>query len=428
MPDLTYPGPENIHRHVLPNGITILVYENFAAESVVIDGTLHAGALAESEGKAGLASFTASLLMRGTQQRSFGQIYEALESVGAGLDFSSGRHVTEFVAHCLVEDLDLVLELLSDSLRHPTFPAVQVELMRGEILTGLQIRANDTRRMAGLAFRELLYPHHPYGRSTQGYVETIPAITAEDMMQYHGRYFGPRDMIVGIVGAVKANEAIAKIEAALGDWQNPQQQTMTAVADVRRPTETRRIHVPMPDKSQSDILLGLPGPLRAAPDYLDAKMMNTILGVFGMMGRIGLNVREKQGLAYYAYSQLQGGLGPSPWFASAGVSPENVEQAIRSILDEVARIQDEPVSEEELADSQAYITGSMPVGLETNSGLVNVITDMEFYGLGLDYLQHYPDIIRAITPQRVQAAAQKYLSIEQIAIAVAGPESVISNQ
>ncbi len=420
MPNLTYPGPENIQRHALANGITILVYENFASESVVLSGLVRAGALAESRAQAGKASFAANLLLRGTQQRSFGEIYEALESVGAGLDFSSGRHTTEFAAHALAEDLPLVMDLLAQSLRAPTFPAEQIELVRGQILTGLQIRANDTRHMANLAFRDLLYPHHPYSQPTEGYPETVAAITREDMTAFHDHYFGPQGMIIGVVGAVKTAVAIAQIERVLGDWQNPQQHTLPAVPAAARPAAMLRRHVDMPDKSQADILLGLPGPLRAAPDYLDAKLMNTILGVFGMMGRIGENVREKRGLAYYAYSHLQGGLGPSPWYASAGVAPDKQDEAVQAILDEIARIQNEMVPEEELADSQAYITGSMPVGLETNGGLVNVLTDMEYYELGLDYLQQYPDLIWEITPERVQMAAQKYLSVEQIAVAVAG--------
>jgi zinc protease len=149
--------------------------------------------------------------------------------------------------------------------------------------------------------------------------------------------------------------------------------------------------------------------------------MNTILGVFGMMGRIGKSVREEQGLAYYASSQLSGGVGPSPWSASAGVAPGSVEQAIDSIRAEVRRIQQEPVSAEELSDTQAYRTGSLPVSLETNSGLADVITDIEFYQLGLDYLQRYPGLITDITRERIQAAAQKYLSADELAIAVAGP-------
>ncbi|MCI0396883.1 MAG: insulinase family protein [Chloroflexi bacterium] len=421
MPDTAYPGPETIHRSVLDNGITLLVYENFAAETVVIDGLVRAGALVETRQHAGLANFTAEMLLRGTARRTFEQIYEELESVGASLDISGGRHTTEFSGSSLAEDLGLVLELLADSLRHPAFPERQLEALRGEILTSLQIQANDTHAMAAHAFRELLYQDHPYGLNVDGYLDSIPTITRDDLVAFHDRYYGSRGMIMTVVGAVRHEEVLAKVKAALGDWQ-PAQQPMPDLPPVTRPATTVRRHVNMPHKTQSDILLGLPGPVRAAPDYLAASMANTILGVFGMMGRLGQNVREVQGLAYYAYSRLQGGLGPSPWYVSTGVSPDKVEQAISSILHEIDRLCHEPIPEEELADSQAYRTGSLPVSLETNDGLAGIISDMELYTLGLDYLQLLPDRLNALTPETVQAAAQKYLSAEELAIAVAGPE------
>lgn len=420
MLNKTYPGPESIHRYVLDNGITVLVYENFAAESVVVDGLVRAGALGEPVEKSGLASFTAEMLMRGTEKRSFDDIYEAIESIGADLDFSSGRHVTEFSTSSLAEDLDLMLDLLAESLRRPTFPSEQIDPVRGEIMASLQIRANDTRYRAGRAFREMLYPDHPYGRSVDGTLETVSAMTAEDMANFHKRYYGPEGMIITIVGAVKREDALEKVKAAFGDWQ-PAPEQMPPLPNVERPAEMLRAHVDMPEKTQSDIMLGLPGPLRSAPDYLEASMANTVLGVFGMMGRLGLNVREAQGLAYYAYSRLQGGLGPAPWFVSTGVSPEKVQQAIDSILHEIDRMINEPIPEEELADSQAYRTGTLPVSLETNDGLATIISDIELYNLGLDYLQKLPDKINAMTPETVQAAAKKYLSTEQIAVAVAGP-------
>lgn len=420
MLNKTYPGPESIQRYVLDNGIVLLVYENFAAESVVVDGLVRAGALGEPAEKVGLASFTADMLMRGTEKRSFDDIYEAIESIGADLDFSSGRHVTEFSTRSLAEDLDLMLDLLADSLRRPVFPPEQIEPVRGEIMASLHIRANDTRYRAGRAFREMLYQDHPYGRSVDGTLESVAEITTADMADFHQRYYGPEGMIITVVGAIKHEEALQKVKAAFGDWQ-PAPEYLPALPDVERPAETLRTHVDMPEKTQSDIMLGLPGPLRSAPDYLEASMANTILGVFGMMGRLGSNVREAQGLAYYAYSRLQGGLGPAPWYVSTGVAPEKVQQAVDSILHEIERMMNEPIPEEELADSQAYRTGTLPVSLETNDGLATIISDIELYGLGLDYLQKLPDNIYAMTPETVQAAAKKYLSAEQIAIAVAGP-------
>jgi zinc protease len=228
-------------------------------------------------------------------------------------------------------------------------------------------------------------------------------------------------MIIGVAGAVPVETVLRKLEAAFGGWRKDDQQPVGLAPDAPRPVTNLRRHVPLPEKQQADIVLGLPGPRRSAPDYLDASLMNTILGVFGMMGRIGASVREEQGLAYYASSRLEGGLGPGSWAASAGVAPDKIEQAIESIRHEIRRIQEEPVTPEELADSQAYRTGSMPLSLETNSGIVDTITDMELYDLGLDYLHRYIDMINEITAERIQAAARKYLSADQIAIAVSGP-------
>lgn len=418
---MNYPSPDTIHRHVLPNGIIILAYENFATESLVIEGLVCAGTIADPIGQEGLASFTASALMRGTQKRDFDTIYEDLESVGADISINASKHGTDFGAGCLVEDINLILDLLAEALRNPTFPAAQIEQLRGQIMTGLTIRANDTQQMATLAFNQLLYPDHPYGRSSRGHAETIQTITQADLVNFHQSYYGPQDMIICVVGAIAAETAVSKIAQAFGDWENTAQVKMGEVGGQERPLFTQRTHIHMPDKAQADLILGLPGPPRSAPDYLHASLMNTILGVFGMMGRIGKTVREEQGLAYYAYSTLHGGLGPNAWTASAGVAPEDVAQAIASILTEIERIQTEPVTAEELADSKAYRTGSLPVSLETNSGLASVIIDMELYQLGLNYLQRFPTLINAITGEEVQTAAQKYLSTDQIAIAVAGP-------
>ena len=131
MTDNSFPGPESIHRFQLDNGITVLIYENEASQSVVADGLIRAGALAESREMSGLASYAASMLLRGTKNRSFDEVFEEIEAVGATVDFSAGRHVTDFSGHCLAEDLDFILNIISDSIRQPTFPVDQVERVRG---------------------------------------------------------------------------------------------------------------------------------------------------------------------------------------------------------------------------------------------------------------------------------------------------------
>jgi zinc protease len=155
---------------------------------------------------------------------------------------------------------------------------------------------------------------------------------------------------------------------------------------------------------------------------MKARLTNTILGVFGMMGRLGDNVRDRQGLAYYVYSRLEAGPGAGPWLAVAGVDPDHVERAVDGILEEVRRLRDEPLPADELADSQAFLTGSLPLQLETKEGIAGILLDMERYGLGLDYLQHYGGLVEAVTVEDVQEMACRYLDPEIYALAIAGPE------
>ena len=416
------PSPETIPRVELPNGIVVLAYENHSSPSVVLGGSLWAGAISEVSQQAGLASFTAGMLMRGTERRTFGQINESLESVGAQLGFGTGVHTVGFGGKALAEDLDLLLEILADALQHPIIPAGEAEKLRGQILTALQRRAHDTRAMARLAFDAQLYPDHPYGRSVQGYEETISELSCDDLVSYYQGHYSPQGMVVAVAGAVSADVVQVKVGAALGGWRTPDVEPDRSLPLTVVLTERRREMVGIAGKTQADIMLGWPGLARDDAGFMKASLANTVLGVFGMMGRLGESVRDEQGLAYYVYSQLEAGLSAGPWVTSAGVNPANVEQAIDGILREVHRLRDEPVPADELADSQSFLTGSMPLRLETNEGVVNALLEMERYDLGFDYLQRYADLVNTVTVQDVQDTTKKYLDPEMYALAVAGPE------
>lgn len=417
------PGPDDIIREVLPNGLIVLVRENFASQSVVLTGTLKVGSIFETVNKTGLAGFTASALMRGTHSRDFDTLHEALESIGASLGIGGGVHTSSFSGKSLAEDLPTLLDILSDALRNPAFPVDQTERLRGEILTGLKIRAQDTRSVANERFRKLVYPSdHPYSWNLQGEIDTIRGITLEEMAGFHAEHYGPREMIIVIVGAVKADDTIRQVRQVFDDWHKPAQPDSPTLPTIVTLPEVRQQVVVVPGKTQSDIVMGWPGPSRFAPDFQAANLANNILGVFGMMGRLGQTVREDQGLAYYSYSRLGGGLGPSPWNIAAGVSPSNVRQAVDSIVVEVKRMASELVSEDELADNKANFTGRLPLTLENNESVAGSILNMETYHLGLDYLRRYADIIGAVTRTDVQLAAQKYLLPGAYALAVAGPE------
>jgi zinc protease len=420
------PGPQDVVRHELPNGIVVLVRENHVVPTVSVVGALQVGSINTQPSKEGLAGFTAAALMRGAGQRTFAQVFEALESVGASLAFRAGSHATTFSGQCLVEDLDLLLDLLRDALYTPAFPADQIRKLRGEIITGLQIQAHDTRHVSMNDFLKLAYPaEHLYSRNPAGSVDTVSAITRRDIVNFHHRYYGPRRMIIVVVGDVRAGEVLKKLEATLGRWSAAPgaPDSQLSLPPLQPLTAAHEKHAFVPGKSQSGLVLGAPGPCRSDPDYRAARLANTILGVFGLMGRLGSEVRDRQGLAYYAYSVLRVAPGPAPWFVTAGVSPDNVSRAVASIRDQVRRMQDDIVPAEELADNQSFLVGSLPLDLETNDGVSSLLLTMEMYNLGLDYLQRYPDMMREITAEQIQAAVRKYLDADRYALAVAGPEA-----
>jgi zinc protease len=416
------PGPDDITRTELANGIVILSRANFNSPSVTISGYLPAGALFDPDQKLGLADFTVSALMRGTNNRSFQDIFNALESVGASLGLGGATHTIGFNGKTLAEDLDLLLDLLSEALRRPIFPEEQVERLRAQLLTSLAIRSQDTGQMASLAFDKLVYDGHPYSRPEDGYPETVQAITRTDLQQFHRQHFGPRGMVIAVVGAVEPAQAIDKVSHSLADWDNPEQSEPAALPTLNPRSEAKTERVTIPGKSQSDIILGTAGPPRRSEDFLSASLGNSVLGQFGMMGRLGEAVREKFGLAYHVGSTLSGGFGPGPWYVSAGVNPDNVEQAIDLINKEISRFVTEPVSDEELADSQANFIGRLPLSLESNAGIAAALSNLERYQLGMDYYLRYPDLIKSITSEEVLVVARRYLDPKMLAVAVAGPD------
>ena len=415
------PGPQDIVRKELDNGIVVLVRPNFNTLSVSLAGYLPAGSLYEPEEKLGLADFAASGLMRGTKQRSFQEIYNTLESIGASLSFSGGTHTSGFSGKSLADDLEILTAVLKESLLTPRFPSQQVERIRSQQLTGLDLRAQDTGDMASLIFDQLAYQGHPYQHPGDGFPETISAITRRDLLEFHSRHFGPRGMVVAASGAVQPEQVFDLIEDTLGSWTNPDQPEEITVPPAPELTETIKRHHTIPEKSQADLVLGVPGPSRCSPDFIPARLGNNILGQFGMMGRIGDAVRSKAGLAYYAYSSVSSSIGPGPWTVSAGVNPQNLDRAVKLIIKEVERYVSEPVTDEELQDSKSSYIGKLPLALESNAGVASALLNLERYQLGLDYYQKYQTMIEKVSAEEILETSRKYFDPDRLALATAGP-------
>ena len=413
--DLTF------HNYTLSNGIALIVKENHYAHSVVVRGYLQGGANLEQPEQAGVASFAASAMRRGTKKHSYTEINEIIESVAGSVYINMGRQHTGFGGKSLAEDFNLLTGLMTDILTTPTFPEKEVEKLRGQIITDLKEDEDDTRSMASRHFREGLYTFdHPYGRPIDGTLATVTHLHRDDLLAYYNRLH-PQGGAIIVVGDVTGEAVYQTLEESLGQWQPKHTPPANTLPTPRPLTEQVRYLHKMPTKSQADLVLGWIGPNRRADDFYAAYVGNTILGQLGLGGRIGENVREKEGLAYYATSSLHGGAGPGPWYAYAGVNPVAVDKAVDLILVDVKRFREEPVSDEELADAKAYLTGILPLQMETNEGVASILVDTHLYGLGDDFIARYPDIINGITQDDIQAAAQKYLNDDVYALSIAGP-------
>jgi zinc protease len=416
-------GPDTITRRVLANGLTVLVFPKPSTPALVAHMSVKGGAMYDPPEKAGLASFMARSMRRGTQRRTFDQLNEDTEDRGASVGVDAGQVLMEVGGRALKEDTGFLLETIAEVALQPSFPEDEIAKLRTLIRTGLLEMEQDTGSVAERAFRETLFPEsHPYHYRTAGFLETLDNIKRDDMAAFYGKYFRPDRALFVVVGDVEPDDILGRIETLFGGWQpGPEQPEPYEIPDVPQPEGAVSVYRFVQGKTQNDIVLGFPSLRRTDPDYYAFDLMNLLLGRIGLMGRLGQNVRDAQGLAYYAGSSFEAGLGRGPWAVRAGVNPSSVNRAIESIRHEIERIRTEPIPQAEIEGGIRYMTGVLPLRLETSDGIARSILEMELYDLGFDYISNYPQIIRALTPEIVGDVAKRRLSSTDYVVSVAGP-------
>lgn len=416
-------GISSATRHTLSNGMVALIQRNSSNQTVSIRGEVRVGSIHESAEQSGLAVFTGATLIRGTQTRTFQQIVQETESRGCSVQAGGGTHVSPFHGKALSEDLGLVLDLLGDILLRPTFPEQEIERFRGQFLMSLREDEQETGTQVRRAIRSMLFPpDHPYSRLPMGTMETVQQITRDDLIGFYQRYH-PGATTIAIVGDVDPPAVIAELERVFGEWRSDAPLPSHDLPPVPALEGIQKRVIPMPGKVRTDIGWAVHGMTRDNPEFYTAVVGNMVLGRLGMGGRLGENIRENQGLAYHTFSGFQAGFGAGPWMAGAGVNPANVERATEAMLDEIKQFAQEGPTNEELADAKAYLTGSLVLGLERNSGVAAALLDIESYHLGLDYVERYPHLINAVTRDEIIDVARAYLSTDRYVLASAGPES-----
>jgi zinc protease len=412
-------GPTPVRRE-LENGIVALVQETSFSPAVTITVAVPSGSLYEPAAHPGLAWFTGRVIDRGTRLQSAAAIAEALDDRGVALKVSTNRHVQTLSCACLSEDFADLLALVADIVRSPVFPEEEIEKRRAETITAIRQDQDNPGVRASEALQALLYgTDHPYGRPAKGSIESVEHFTREDLAGFHARRYAPAGTIVVVVGDIAPERALAEIAARFGTWQAPLPAVMP-VPPVPVAGGRREVRIEMPDKSQADIAYGFVAIGRLHPDFYAYWVMNNILGQFGLGGRLAENIRERQGMAYYAFSAFDPSLGPGPLVIRAGVDPRNVDRAVAAIDAEVRALGADGPTEREMAETRQYLIGSIPRLLETNQSIAMFLQTSEFFGLGLDHDRRLPGYLAEVTIEQVRAAAAAVLQPDRASIAIAG--------
>jgi zinc protease len=413
-------------RRRLENGALVLAKASRATPAVTIAASIPAGTAADPPGLAGVAHFLSKVIDRGTASMDAEAIAELLDSRGVSLAAAAMRHAFVLSCTCLAEDFSSMLGLMADVMRNPSLPDHEIETRRGEIITGIR---QDQDNPAVLAVEEemaLLYPDgHPYGRRAKGTIDAVERIDRRALERAHRERFSPAGLVVVSVGDVDPARVVDETSRAFGDWRGRPVEPWVTPPPAPN-LERRQLMFQVADKAQADIAYGFNTISRLDPAYYALSVMNNILGQYALGGRLGDNIRERQGMAYYVFSAFEPNLGEGPLVVRAGVNPANVDRTIAAIDGELRRMAADGVTAQELEASKKYLVGSMPRVLETNAGIATFLQSSEQFGLGMDHDVRLPALLGAVTLEEVNECARRFLVPGRAAITVAGPSATPS--
>lgn len=414
-------------RAILKNGITLLVVEAHSLPIVNVSVAVKTGAIYDPEGKSGVANLTGILLDEGTKTRTSKQIAEEIDFIGGRLSTSGGTDYSSASLVVMKKDLNKGMELFSDVLLNPIFPEEEVERKKKEILASIISDKDDPGVIASKAFYKSVFKGHPYSMPEEGDEESIKNISREDVVGFYNKYYKPDNTIMVVTGDVNFREIKTLIEASFKTWRKSKI-NFPEIVPVEKLQKKESILI---DKniSQANIMLGHTGISRDNPDFYAVYLMNYIMGGGGFSSRMTKEIRDNRGLAYSVHSAFDINKYTGAFVVELQTKNETATEAVERILDELKKIREEHVTDVELDEAKAYLTGSFPLKLDTNAKIGNFLMFIEFYNLGLDYFDTYPEKIQAVTKDDILRAAKKYIDPDHyILVAVANQKEAGMNK
>jgi zinc protease len=412
---LTLPA---IEKTVLRNGLRVWIVERHSLPSIACNLVLHAGGDHDPEGRAGLAGLTAELLDQGTASMSALEIADRLDFIGAAISIRAGLDATSAYLHTLTKHIDEALAVFGEIIAAPTFPEADLERTRDERLTSLLQHRDRPSYAANVAFHRILYGTHPYGNDPNGSEASLRAMQRQEVLEFYRALYRPSLATLIVVGDVSPSSLLPRLERAFGGWHGE------ARADVDLPPvpalNERRVYlVDKPAAPQSEIRIGRPALARTTPDYFPVIVMNRILGG-QFSSRINLNLRERNGYTYGAGSSFRFARQRGAFTVSGGFLAEKTDRAIVELLAELTRMQEQGLTQEELAFSIKGIAGAFSLTFETPLQIATALQTIVLYGLSDDYYSTYIERVESVTLSEVRRVAGLYLDATRMAVLVVG--------
>lgn len=407
----------SIAERELDSGLTLLAVQNPGVQTFAAVVSLDVRAADEPAEQPGLAHLVGECLDEGTRRHDALELAAAAERIGAMME---GNHRGGIVMCPAVAHKEAT-GLLHEMVLEPEFPGREVRRVQAEVLTEIKADEDDPRAVAARRFRKEIYGDHPLGRPTQGTLKSVARLKPKDLRAYHDQWFRPAGGYVAASGPDEPEKTLDRLEKAFGGFRKKAARHKTP-PDVDLAAAGRDAHLPMP-REQVHVFLGHLGIRRTHPDFYVLSVMDHVLGTGpGFTSRCSRKLRDEQGLCYAVSAGITASAGEEPgtFTAYIGTSPEHRQRAIDGFLEEIRRIRSEPVTAQELQDVKDYLTGSFVFGLERNSNLAAYAIRARRFGLGFDFIQRYPDMVRAITAEQVRDAAERHLHPDRLVVISAG--------
>jgi zinc protease len=395
-----------IQHLISPGGIEAWFVQDATVPLIAMEYAFSGGASQDAAGKSGVGNLVGNLLDEGSGDLDSSTFHERLERRAIDLSFNSTRDYFRGSLRMLRDDRDEAFDLLRMALTSPHFEGVDVERIRGQVISGLRRDTSNPTSLAGRKFLELAFGDHPYGRPSNGTLESVPKIDVADLKDYARRVLARDTLKIAVVGDVDPTTLGKLLDTTFGGL--PAKSSLAPVADIEAARPPQRAFIPL-DVPQTVVTFGGPGLLRNDPNFMAAYVVNHILGAGGS-SRLYREVREKRGLAYSVYESLMWAEHSALVVGSTGTRAARAGETVDAVEREIRRMAEDGPTQQELDEAKSYLKGSQMLALDTSSKLAAALLQYQLDKLPIDYIDKRNAIVDAVTLDDARKAARRLWS------------------